>query len=180
MNQVALVGTGLLEGIPRWISVLSLFAALVSRSSRLAAEWIRADQGVDNTNILLDELVALVRDKLVALVCVSSTLAACGALPLRLIRARRSLFSQLSRGASGPQSCRPLGPCCTRWVGSRSNVRVGSDHEAGRRAFCCRSPGRVQHSRMWVFVHTMGVGGLESPTFHGASFRSRRAGHVRM
>ena len=71
MDQVALVGTGLLEGIPRWISVLSLFAALVSRSSRLAAEWIRADQGVDNTNILLDELVALVRDKLVALVCVS-------------------------------------------------------------------------------------------------------------
>lgn len=67
VNQVALGETGLLDCIPRWISVLSLFAARVSRSPRLAAEWIRADQGVD---ILLDELVTLVRKKLVALVCV--------------------------------------------------------------------------------------------------------------
>jgi hypothetical protein len=67
VNQVALGETGLLDCIPRWISVLSLFAARVSHSPRLAAEWIRADQGVD---ILLDELVTLVRKKLVALVCV--------------------------------------------------------------------------------------------------------------
>jgi hypothetical protein len=70
VNQVALGETGLLDCIPRWISVLSLFAARVSRSPRLAAdgaEWICADQRVD---ILLDELVTLVRKKLVALVCV--------------------------------------------------------------------------------------------------------------
>jgi len=37
---------GLLDCVPRWISALSLFSALASRSPRLAADWITAHQAI--------------------------------------------------------------------------------------------------------------------------------------